>query len=604
MSNPLTKLSIRCGIVIGIIIFSAIVITYLSLDHQLTEIITAATKKELHRDLLLNKQMLEQQPPGWQTTERTAAWAKQVGQALDIRVTLIEPDGRVLYDTAVLPEKIFTIANHLARPEVHDALQYGYGENIRFSQTIKEHTIYMAVPVGIPKPRAILRFGKPLFDIDVENGGFRKEIMATLLLALFFSLATGIVTAFILTKPLSMLAETVRKKKFGELSGSIPVQRRDEIGVLARAIKGMQDEITKMQRNEEWYKAVLSGIREAIIVTDAAGDISLVNPAASRMFRINGSMFKSRPILHLSDNNLQELFTRVHSKQITLRKEEMSITTSKGARIMQISSMPLIKETQFEGTVFVLNDITKLRYLEKIRRDFVASVSHELRTPLTIISGYTETLLEGAMDDPKHATPFLKTILQATKQLTALVNDVLDLSKIESGYIEYQLSAVDLKSAVNKSVDLLQPSLEKKQILLDLNIQDGLPPVYADARYLDIVISNLLDNAIKYVDDRHGRIRISAFRSDNDLRVEFEDNGIGISQADLGRIFERFYRVDKGRSRQNGGTGLGLSIVKHIVLAHNGNIEVRSRVNHGSVFSVILRVATADEVSSSLTQKF
>ncbi len=604
MSNPLAKLSFRCGIVIGIIIFSAIVISYLSLDHQLTEIMTTATKKELHRDLLLNKQMLEQQPPGWQTTGRATVWAKQVGQALDIRVTLIDPDGRVLYDTAVLPEKFYTIANHLERPEIHDALQHGYGENIRFSQTVKEHTIYMAVPVGTPKPKAILRFGKPLFDIGIESVGFRKEIMAFLFLALVFSLATGIVTAFILTKPLSVLAETVQKKKRGEFPGSIPVQGRDEIGMLARAINGMMDEITQMRRNEEWYKAVLSGIREAIIVTDAAGDISLVNPAASRMFRIHGSMFKLRPILHLSDSNLQELFARVHSKQITLRKEEVSIMTSKGARIMQISSMPLIKEKQFEGTVFVLNDITKLRYLEKIRRDFVASVSHELRTPLTIISGYTETLLEGAMDDPEHATPFLKIILQATKQLTALVNDVLDLSKIESGYIEYQFTAVDFKSAVNKSVDLLRPSLDKKQILLDLNIHDGLPPVYADARYLDIVIRNLLDNAIKYVDEPHGRIRISAFRSDNDLRLELEDNGIGISQADLGRIFERFYRVDKGRSRQNGGTGLGLSIVKHIVHAHNGNIEVRSRVNHGSVFSVILRVATAEEVSSSLAKLF
>jgi two-component system phosphate regulon sensor histidine kinase PhoR len=604
MSNPLAKLSFRCGIVIGIIIFSAIVISYIFLDHQLTEIMTTATKKELHRDLLLNKQMLEQQPQGWQTTGRAAVWAKQVGQALDIRVTLITPDGQVLYDTAVLPEKIFTIVNHLGRPEVHDALQYGYGENIRFSQTVKEQTIYMAVPVGKPKPQAILRFGKPLFDIGIESVGFRKEIMASLFLALFFSLATGFVTAFILTYPLSMLADTVQKKKRGEFSESIPVQGRDEIGMLARAINGMSDEITQMRRNEEWYKAILSGIREAIIVTDVAGDISLVNPAASRMFRINGSMFKSRPILHLPDNNLQELFTRVHRKQITLRKEEMSIMTSKGARTMQISSMPLIKEKQFDGTVFVLNDITKLRYLEKIRRDFVASVSHELRTPLTIISGYTETLLEGAMDDPKHAIPFLKTILQATKQLTALVNDVLDLSKIESGYIEYQFTAVDLKSAVNKSVDLLRPSLDKKQILLDLNIHDGLPPVYADARYLDIVIRNLLDNAIKYVDEPHGRIRVSAFRSDNDLRLELEDNGIGISQTDLGRIFERFYRVDKGRSRQNGGTGLGLSIVKHIVLAHNGNIEVRSRVNHGSAFSVILRVATAEEVSSSLAKLF
>ena len=184
---------------------------------------------------------------------------------------------------------------------------------------------------------------------------------------------------------------------------------------------------------------------------------------------------------------------------------------------------------------------------------------------------------------------------QATEQLTALVNDVLDLSKIESGYIEYQFAAVDIKRVVQQSVELLKPSLDKKKIRLDINIGKDLPPVYADARYLDIAIRNLLDNAIKYVDDHNGKIRISAFRSDNDIRLEIEDNGIGISKSDLGRIFERFYRVDKARSRQRGGTGLGLAIVKHIVLAHKGSVEVRSRVNHGSVFTVLLRMAKGDD---------
>ena len=347
-----------------------------------------------------------------------------------------------------------------------------------------------------------------------------------------------------------------------------------------------------MQRSEEWYHAVISGIREAIIVTDTVGDIILVNPAASRMFRIDGDMFKSRPLKHLTDNKLQELFAKVHQNRLTLLKEEMSIVSSKGLRIMQISSMPVMKEGQFDGTVFVLNDITKLRNLERVRRDFVSSVSHELRTPLTIISGYTETLLEGAMQDTENATAFLQIILQASQQLTALVNDVLDLSKIESGHIEYQFMAVDIKSVIKESVNLLKLSLDKKKVKLDLKIPEDLPQVYADAVYLEIVIRNLLDNAIKYVDERNGKVRISAFRSENNVQVEVEDNGVGISKQDLSRIFERFYRVDKARSRQLGGTGLGLSIVKHIVLAHKGNVEVRSRVNQGTVFSVIIPIAT------------
>ena len=586
------KLSFKFGIATGLIIFFAMLISYFSISNQLIEIVSTATRKELHRELLLNKQILEQQPKGWTRTSNTSAWIKQIARTLDIRVTLIDLDGRVLSDSSVPQNKLTTVENHRQRAEVKEALVKGYGENTRFSHTVQEYSLYMAVPVGVPEPCAILRFSKPLYDIKIFEGAVQKEIAEALLLVLIFAIAAGFLASIIITRPLRTLAETIKHKKEGDLSAATALfHRHDEIGTLARAITDMADKITTMRRSEEWYQAVFSGIREAIIVTDASGDIILVNPAASRMFQIEGAMFKSRPIRHLSDKKLQELFTKVHTTHITLLKEEMSLMTIKGERIMQISSMPLIKENRFEGTVFVLNDITKLRNLEKIRRDFVSSVSHELRTPLTVISGYTETLLEGAMDDPKHATPFLKIILQASEQLTALVNDVLDLSKIESGYIDYQFAPIDLKTVLMESVELLKPSIEKKQIRLDIKIADELPLVYADARYLDIVIRNLLDNAIKYVDDRNGRIRITAFRSGDDVRLEVEDNGIGIAKHDLERIFERFYRVDKARSRQHGGTGLGLSIVKHIVLGHKGDIEVRSRVNHGSVFSVVLRRA-------------
>jgi len=592
MMKPMhVKLHFRIGMALGVIIFFAVVMSYLFVGHRLTEILTAETRNELKRDLLLNKQFLEQKSQDWQSSENLRVWMAQVGRALDVRVTLVDLDGRVLGDTAITPEKLITIENHRGRPEVKAAIEKGYGENTRFSQSVKEYMLYIAVPVGLPKPWAILRFCKPLYDIEIYELEFRNKVIGQLLFILFISLAAGVLTAFAFTRPLRALVNTAKKRVQGDFSGVIHSQQRDEFGLLAQAFTVMTDKIITMRRSEEWYTAVFSGIREAIIVTDASGDIILVNPAAAKMLHIDGAMFKSRSVRHLSDSKLQELFARVHSTQIALRKEEMSLMTSKGLRIMQISSMPLIKENQFEGTVFVLNDITTLRNLEKIRRDFVSSVSHELRTPLTVITGYTETLLEGAIDDSKHATPFLNIILQASQQLTALVNDVLDLSKIESGYIEYQFTGVDINAVVKKSVELLKPSLDKKRIRLDINISGELPPVYADARYLDIVIRNLLDNAIKYVDDSNGRIRISAFRVDDDVRLEVEDNGIGISKPDLERIFERFYRVDKGRSRQLGGTGLGLSIVKHIVLAHKGDVEVRSRVNHGSVFSVRLRVA-------------
>ena len=594
-----SKVFIKLAAVIGILIFFTSTISFLFLSRQLTCILTSEIKKELRKDLLYNKQILDQNPLELISSGTTDTWVKRLGGTLDTRVTLIGLDGHVIGDSFVPQNKLSVLENHRERPEVISAFATGYGEDTRLSQTVKEQMIYMAVPVGFPKSYAILRFSKPLYDIGVFNIGLSKNIGQDFFLTFLFSLITGLVASFFLTRPVITLAEITQKRISGNLPGNIPFHRNDEIGLLANVFNEMRDEISNLQRIEEWYKAVFSGIREAIIVTNTAGDIIMVNPAASRMFRIDGDMFKVRPLRHLPDNKLQELFAKVHNNHVTLLKEEMTVASSKGSRILQISSMPVVKEARFDGTVFVLNDITKLRNLERIRKDFVSSVSHELRTPLSIISGYTETLLDGAMHEPEHAAEFLKIILEATAQLTALVNDVLDLSRIESGQIVYQFMPVDINGIIAKSVGLLKLSLEKKHIRLDLQIPDDLPPVNADAVYLEIVIRNLLDNAIKYVNEHNGAIWISAFQRDNNVHVEVEDNGIGIAKEDLSKIFERFYRVDKARSRQLGGTGLGLSIVKHIVLAHKGNVEVRSRVNQGSVFSVIFPVAPAAKTLNS-----
>jgi two-component system phosphate regulon sensor histidine kinase PhoR len=593
------KVSFRLGAVIGAIIFVTVLVSYLSLGGQITSLLTQSARQELHRDILFSRQILDTHSPKWLDSDSSYAWTEQAGRTLELRVTLVNLDGRVISDSYVARSRVHTLPSHRDRPEIKSALQKGYGEFSRYSDTMKEDMLYMAVPVGTPHPYAVLRFAKPLYDIGLYEAGIRKSLEQGLFLALFFSLVAGILAAFFLARPLRILAESAQKRVYGDTTGSVLTKRKDEIGMLARALQSMSDELKKLRRSEEWYRAVFSGIREAIIVTDAVGDIILVNPAASNIFRIEGAMFKSRPISHLSDSKLEELFRRVHNERLRLIKEEITLLTSKGKRIMQISSMPVMKENRFDGTVFVLNDITKLRNLERVRRDFVSSVSHELRTPLTSIKGYTETLLEGAMHEPEHAAAFLKIILQESEQLTALVNDVLDLSRIESGRIEYQFTAVALKTVVVKTVDLLCHALEKKQIRLDLNIPDDLPLLYADAGYLEIVVRNLLDNAIKYVDDHHGRIRVTAFVEGEMVRFEVEDNGIGIAKQDLGRIFERFYRVDKARSREHGGTGLGLAIVKHIVLAHNGNVEVHSRVNQGTLFSVMFPVAPGISITSA-----
>lgn len=586
-----SKVSVRLGLVFGLIIFFTAALGYFLQVRFIDELLLKGIRQEMFRELGLNRMLLEQKPEGWPAGGAPDRWADKAGRILGLRVTVIELSGRVSGDSRIAPSALGSLENHLNRPEIRQALEKGYGEDVRYSNTMRENMLYMAVPLGKTKVYAVLRFAKPVRDIGALESAVRKSIEVGLFWALLLSLFVGALTAIILARPLKRLAEAAEKRVHGDFGGLIPIYRDDEIGKLARGINYLSDEILKNRRQEEWYRAVLSGIREAIIVTNAQGEIILVNPVASRLFSIENAMPALRPLRTLPDSRLQAIIDGVHEQRSTLLKEEVALATAKGIRTMQISSMPVMKEGRSEGTVFVLNDITRLRNLERIRRDFVSSVSHELRTPLTSIKGYTETLLEGAMHDPEHATAFLQIILKESEQLTALVNDVLDLSKIESGRIEYSFAPVDLCSLIDRNLELLMPAIGKKQIRIERSYRDHLPMVCADAGYLDLVVRNLLDNAVKYVDDLNGRIRISVFRSGNDVVMEIDDNGIGIAPVDLDRIFERFYRVDKARSRQLGGTGLGLAIVKHIVLAHKGHIAVRSRLNQGSVFSVILPVS-------------
>lgn len=583
--------ALRLGTLIGSAVFFLVLLASLVLGFRMKESMLDTIRQELRRDLFFSRDLFDRKPASWSDARIPHETAQRIGQSLEIRVTFIDTGGRVIGDSYLPYEKLPLSDNHLGRPEVRDALLKRYGEDTRSSRTVRQNMLYMAVPLGTPRPYAVMRFAKPLYDMGIFGTGRGTDLELFLFLMLVFSLLSGILLALAINRPISRLAATAEKRIRGDMSGSLSSNRGGDTETIARALNLMTDEIRGMRWSGAWYRAAFSGIREAVIVTDAAGDLILVNPAASRNFRIEGAMLKSRPLKSLGNQELRELLEQVHNGRSTLLKEEIPLVTLKGRRIMQVSTMPLEKEDVLEGIVFVFNDITKLRNLERMRRDFVSSVSHELRTPLSSIRGYTETLLEGAKDDPEHATAFLQIILKESEQLTALVNDVLDLSKIESGRIEMHLTEVGIGDTVRKSLVMLRRQIEEKEIRLDLRIPDELPKVLADPVYLEIAVRNILDNAIKYVDEHDGRIRVTAFRMDDQVFLEVEDNGIGISQKDLGRIFERFYRVDKARSRQSGGTGLGLSIVKHVMLAHKGDVQVRSRFNQGSVFSLILPVA-------------
>ncbi len=590
------SVSFRLGLVFGVVIFFTVAISYVYLGGQLRALIFGDLKEQLYKELELNRQLLDDCPEQWDIISESDKWADDVGAALEVRVTLISMNGKVIGDSYMGPSRLPFVDNQLRFPEIQQALVNGAGESRRFSETLNEEVLFVAKVLGDEEPFAILRFAKPLSQIHMLETEIRRGVEGALFWSLLLSLVFGTLTAVFLARPLRRIAQAADNILHGNYRYKLRVQRDDEIGQLARAFNFISDEMMRINQQEEWFKAVFASIREAIIVTDSSGGVMLGNPAACRYFNLDcGQMIRTGAGNKVTDSRLLDLFERVSVTGSREAREEITVKTQRGERVLQVSAMPVIKDRIPMGTVFVLNDITRLRNLERIRRDFVSSVSHELRTPLTSIKGYTETLLEGAVNDPGTARQFLQIILQESEQLTALINDVLDLSKLESGRIEYTFRPVLLSGLVDKVMSLFRRTIDTKGITLQVDVSDNLPRVNADKDYLELVIRNLVDNAIKYVPEKNGQISVSAFVSGDKVKVDVKDNGIGIPKNDLGRIFERFYRVDKARSRAIGGTGLGLAIVKHIILAHKGNIEVQSRLNEGSTFSFTIPVSKIEK---------
>jgi len=286
---------------------------------------------------------------------------------------------------------------------------------------------------------------------------------------------------------------------------------------------------------------------------------------------------------------VQDIIDKIIQGKQGLVTEEIAVNMPE-EKILKVNGVPIVRTDRFEGAILVFHDITELRRLEQIRQDFVANVSHELRTPISSIKGYAETLLEGALEDKDNAREFLSIIYQDSNRLANLINDLLDLSKIESGKMKMNFIPLEPVSMIRRAVAIMENQAQARSIAIKLNLTPDLPKIKADETRFSQVMINLLDNAIKYTPE-NGSVVITANVVNNALQIDVADTGIGISEKDLPRIFERFYRVDKARSREMGGTGLGLSIVKHIVQAHAGHVRVKSEPGLGSTFSFTIPLA-------------
>ncbi len=524
------------------------------------------------------------------------AATNEVAQHALTRVTVVAPDGTVWADSSVSEPETARVQNHGQRPEVRQAMQAGRGTFVRRSDTTGVRTSYFALRVDRRDgaPAGIIRLGLPLTTLEMHIGNLQQT------LAIAFSVVVGIAALLSLlifsglTKPLSDIAVVARRIAGGALGERVAQRSRDEVGMLAESINQMADQLeSKIQQVSEdrgQLLAMLSSMVEGVMVLDCRGRLLRMNPAAERMFAVQVEGGRGVEVFQLIQHSEFTTFVR----QVLDGKGNRSgeITVRPSGKTLRVEASVTDCERENEAcAVLVFHDITALRRLEKVRKDFVANVSHELRTPLTSIKGYVEALLDGALSDPAQAEPFLRIILKQADRLNLLIEDLLQLSQIESGQVALKREPVEIPSLIDRSLAMIKPLADKKRHAIHVAIPPDLPLIQGDDERLGQVLTNLLDNAVKYTPEG-GAIEVSGRAvSEGGLpQVELcvADSGVGIPPADRPRVFERFYRVDKARSRELGGTGLGLSIVKHLVEAHRGTVWVEGNRPAGSRFLIRL----------------
>jgi two-component system phosphate regulon sensor histidine kinase PhoR len=538
-------------------------------------------------------------------------WARRAAMRTKARVTVIASDGTVLADSDV-PSP--SMENHANRPEVQSALKEGgSGRDVRLSRTVNQDLLYLAQVVPQPDAtRLVLRLSLPVKEATDEFARFRHDFLAIALVSLVAAVGMALFWANWITSPLRQMVEFARTVARGEMGKRLPVRSTDELGDLAEALNAMAADLRETMRRleEEGHRiqTIMESMSEGLLVIDARGRISLVNPAAEALLNLKKeAALGLSPLEAVRSHELDDLFKAAAGAESAVSAE--IILTYPRRRILAGTAVAIRDATgAFQGTVVALRDITQLKRLEEMRMEFVVNVSHELRTPLTAIRGYTETLLETGPDKREETRKFLEVIHRHSDRLGRLLNDLLDLSNIELERTPLSIRPLPLADVARQAAALLLPQAEQKGIHLRTSVSDDLPPVLADRDRLAQILVNLIDNAVKYTPEG-GTVSISAAvltsgsaavpepqhgstaAPQHVIQIVVQDTGIGIPQKDLPRITERFYRVDKTRSRELGGTGLGLAIVKHLVSAHGGTLNIESEVGRGTIVRLALPAA-------------
>lgn len=504
--------------------------------------------------------LAQNRPPEVENIDALREWTAWMAQS-GARVTVITADGTVVADSDEDPD---SMDNHASRPEVRDAIAVGRGRATRFSDTVNRELVYLAVRIDWgPSTPIVVRLAEPMVQVNDAIAEVRGPMTSVSLVVL---VAGGM---------LSLLFSRVFSRRVRELRASL-----SETG------ERMSSTIQSLEEERNQSRAILSAMSEGVAVVDSESRILFSNRAFRNELRLDNysEALKGRHLVEITRHN--EILSMVRDVLDSGDRMESEITTpGPDSQDLLVRAAPV----GAEGAVLVLLNISDIRRLERVRRDFVANLSHELKTPLTAIQGFAETLLGGALEEPENSRRFAEIIRSHATRLGRLTEDLLKLSRIEAGKMEIELRPVVLRDVIEQCFETARVKAQARNQTLEMQLEDGMPTALADPHALVEVLQNLIDNAIQYsAEGRH--IVVRSERDGSEARISVVDDGIGIPTGSHGRIFERFYRVDAARSRSVGGTGLGLAISRHLVDSMHGRLEIESQLGRGSTFSIILPV--------------
>ena len=573
---PRTQLKLM-AVLAGLVVLCVLASGYVA-ERGLRARELASLERSLRERAELVRELVGEVPFEPAASPRLAGIARRAAAAAGARVTLVAADGAVVADSDVPLEELARVESHADRPEVRAALAGEVGQATRRSETVFRPLFYLAVPVG---PGAgVVRVAVGLDELEAAVAGLRRQ----LLVAGGFGLAAALTLSFLFSaytvRPLGRMRETLAAIARGDLERRLPARSGDELGEIARAVNAMAGQLRlrldQITAEKEQLHAVLSSMVEGVLVLDSDGRIVMVNPRARELLSIWGPA-EGRKLLEVARHpGIDDVL-----REAPLAAAPVVSDMEVGGRAILLHAVRFPAQGPPTGSVAVLHDVSELRHLENVRRDFVANASHELQTPLTAIRGFAETLLANSLP-PEKVRSQIEVILRNAERLGNLIRDMLELSRIESRRVPLQASEVDVVKLTRLVLRDMEPRMKERSLQVSLE-QAGAVPAWADRRALEQVLTNLLDNAVKYTDPG-GTVSVQVGSSPEAVRISVRDTGIGIPAEDQARIFERFYRVDKARSRALGGTGLGLAIVKHLVQAMEGDIYVESRPGQGSTF--------------------